>query len=174
VSGAPPVRAFVALGSNLGERLANLGDAVRRLSAADGMEIAGSSRVYETAPVGPPQPDYLNAVVELRTTLLPRELLEACLRIEAEMGRVRDVRWGPRVIDLDLLTFDDQTIAEPDLTVPHPRLHHRAFVLIPLIELDPDPRLPGGRRLADLRLQVDLRAVRPFAHALPFALARSG
>jgi 2-amino-4-hydroxy-6-hydroxymethyldihydropteridine diphosphokinase len=168
------VRAFVALGSNLGERLANLGDAVRRLCAADGMEITGSSRVYETAPVGPPQPDYLNAVIELRTTLLPRELLEACLRIEAEMGRVRDEPWGPRVIDLDLLTFDDRTIAEPDLTVPHPRMHQRAFVLIPLIELDPDPPLPGGRRLEDLRLQVDLRAVRLVAHALPFALARSG
>ena len=174
MSGAPPVRAFVALGSNLGERLANLGDAVRRLCAADGMEITGSSRVYETAPVGPPQPDYLNAVIELRTTLLPRELLEACLRIEAEMGRVRDEPWGPRVIDLDLLTFDDRTIAEPDLTVPHPRMHQRAFVLIPLIELDPDPPLPGGRRLEDLRLQVDLRAVRPFAHSLPFALPRSG
>jgi len=158
----------VALGSNLGDRLASLHGAVRRLAALDGVEVTGSSRVYETAPVGPPQPAYLNAVIELRTTLGPRGLLEACLRTESRMGRVRGERWGPRVIDLDLLSFDDERVDQPDLTIPHPRMHERAFVLIPLIELDPNPLLPGGRRLERLRLAVDLGDVRPFAGALPF------
>jgi 2-amino-4-hydroxy-6-hydroxymethyldihydropteridine diphosphokinase len=146
------VRTFLALGSNLGDRADNLQRALDLLAATPGVEVVGSSRVYETDPVGgPPQPDYLNAVIEARTSLSPGDLLGACLRVEREMGRVRAERWGPRVIDVDVLTYGREHVDEPGLQVPHPRMHERAFVLAPLLELDPDPLLPGGRKLADVR-----------------------
>jgi 2-amino-4-hydroxy-6-hydroxymethyldihydropteridine diphosphokinase len=158
------VRAFIGLGSNLGDRLANLSDAVGRLAKTDGVTVTRVSRIYETAPVGPPQPDYLNAVADVRTSLPARVLLEALLAIEADLGRVRGERWGPRVIDLDLLTYGREEIDEPGLTVPHPRMHERAFVLVPLLELEADPLLPGGRRITSLRLGPGtLAEVRPFA-----------
>jgi 2-amino-4-hydroxy-6-hydroxymethyldihydropteridine diphosphokinase len=145
-------RAYLGLGSNLGDRLGNLRRAVDLLDGR-GVRVLRSSRVYETDPVGgPDQPDYLNAVVEVEASGSARDLLEACLAVEDELGRVRGERWGPRTVDVDVLTFDGQTIAEPDLRVPHPRMHERAFVLIPLLELDADPPLPGGRRASDLRL----------------------
>jgi 2-amino-4-hydroxy-6-hydroxymethyldihydropteridine diphosphokinase len=163
----PAVRAFVGLGSNLGDRAANLRRAVELLGAHPGVAVVASSRVYETAPVGPPQPDYLNAVLSLDTTLGPRALLEACLEVEQEMGRVRAERWGPRVIDLDVLTYGREVIDEPDLQVPHPRMHERAFVLVPLLELTADPMLPAGLTLARLRLPPGaLAGVRPHAPAL--------
>lgn len=165
--GPDPVAAFVGLGSNLGDRLANLQRAVDLLAGTDGIEVVRSSRVYETEPVGPPQSDYLNAVVEVATRIGPRGTLEACLEVERRMGRVRNERWGPRVIDLDLLTHGDDDVEKPDLIVPHPRMHERAFVLIPLLEIAADPRLPGGRRVANLRLPPGaLGGVRPFAPAL--------
>ncbi|MFL5799358.1 MAG: 2-amino-4-hydroxy-6-hydroxymethyldihydropteridine diphosphokinase [Actinomycetota bacterium] len=155
-------RAFLGLGSNLGDRLANLQSAVDLLGAAPGIRVVRSSRVYETAPVGPPQPDYLNAVVEVDTDLEARDLLEACLEVERRRGRVREERWGPRTIDVDLLTFGEARIDEPGLTVPHPRMHERGFVLAPLLELVADPPLPGGRRIASLRADLgDLAGVRP-------------
>jgi 2-amino-4-hydroxy-6-hydroxymethyldihydropteridine diphosphokinase len=158
--------AFLGLGSNLGDRLANLGDAVDLL-ASHGVEVARSSRVYETEPVGPPQPDFLNAVIEVETMMPPRTLLRACLEVEHAMGRRRSEPWGPRVIDIDLLTYGDEEIDEPGLTVPHPRMHERGFVLVPLLELTADPMLPGGRRVATLRLGPEaLGGVRPFAPAL--------
>jgi 2-amino-4-hydroxy-6-hydroxymethyldihydropteridine diphosphokinase len=145
-------RAFLGLGSNLGDRLENLHRALDLLEAR-GIRVVRSSRVYETDPVGgPEQPDHLNAVVEVEAPGLARELLEACLAVEEELGRVRGERWGPRTVDLDVLTFDDETIDEPDLQVPHPRMHERGFVLIPLLELDADPPLPGGRRASGVRL----------------------
>ena len=159
-------RAYLGLGSNLGDRLANLQKAVDLL-AARGAPAVRSSRVYEAAPLGPAQPEYLNAVVEVRTRLSARELLEACLDVEKEMGRVRAERWGPRKIDVDVLTFGEVDIDEPGLRVPHPRMHERAFVLAPLLELDADPRLPGGRRIASLRTgAIALDGVRPFAAPL--------
>ena len=146
------IRAYLGLGSNLGDRLGNLRRAVDLLDGR-GVRVLRSSRVYETDPVGgPDQPDYLNAVVEVEASGSARDLLEACRAVEDELGRVRGERWGPRIIDVDVLTFGDQTIDEPDLQVPHPRMHERAFVLIPLLELDADPPLPGGRRASDLRL----------------------
>lgn len=161
---AGAVRAFLGLGSNLGDRLANLQEAIDRLGSVDGIHLVRASRVYETAPVGPPQPDYLNAVVEAETTMGPGELLEACLGVEAAMGRVRGARWGPRAIDIDVLTYGREEIDQPGLTVPHPRMHERAFVLAPLLELEPNPVLPGGRRLATLRLGPEaLAGVTPFA-----------
>lgn len=160
-------RAYLGLGSNLGDRLANLGQAVRLLRER-GVDVVRSSRVYETEAVGgPSQPDYLNAVVEVRTEGSARELLQSALTVEDEMGRVRAERWGPRVIDVDVLTYGDDRIDQPDLTVPHPRMHERAFVLIPLLELDADPPLPGRRTVAAVRLRPDsLTGVRPFAPPL--------
>ena len=142
--------------------------AVRLLAETDGVDVVRSSRVFETEPVGPPQPAYLNAVIEVRTTLAPRELLEAAQAVENSLGRERAERWGPRTIDVDILTFDDRTVDEPDLEIPHPRMHERGFVLVPLGELDDDPMLPGGRRLAEIRLSPDVVfGVRPFAPPLP-------
>jgi 2-amino-4-hydroxy-6-hydroxymethyldihydropteridine diphosphokinase len=164
------VSAYLALGSNLGDRLEHLREAVRLLGAEPTVEVVRSSRVYETEPVGPPQPAYLNAVIEVRTDGIARDLLEACRRVEYALGRVRTERWGPRTIDVDVLIFDEETIDEPDLTVPHPRMHERGFVLVPLSELEADPMLPGGRRLASLRLAPDVvLGVRPFAPPLPVA-----
>jgi len=150
------VTAFLGLGSNLGDRLGNLQRAVDLLTATPGVRVIRSSRVYETEPVGgPAQPAYLNAVIEVETDLGARGLLSACLGVEGELGRVRTERWGPRTIDVDLLTYGEETIDEPDLLVPHPRMHERGFVLAPLTELTADPPLPGGRRLASLRLGPD-------------------
>jgi 2-amino-4-hydroxy-6-hydroxymethyldihydropteridine diphosphokinase len=148
--------AYLALGSNEGDRLSTLQRAVDLLDAAPGITIRRSSRIYETEPVGgPPQPDYLNAVVEARTSLDPRELLEACHRVERSLGRERVVRWGPRTIDIDILTYGRERIDEPDLVIPHPRMHERGFVLAPLLELDADPPLPAGVRLDVIRLAPD-------------------
>jgi 2-amino-4-hydroxy-6-hydroxymethyldihydropteridine diphosphokinase len=159
--------AYLGLGSNLGDRLEHLRETVRRLAKSEDIEVLRSSRVFETEPVGPPQPAYLNAVIEVRTTLGARELLEACQAVEHDLGRVRTERWGPRTIDVDILTFDDQTIDEPDLQVPHPRMHERGFVLVPLGELDADPMLPGDRRLSEIRLSPAMvLGVRPFAPPL--------
>jgi 2-amino-4-hydroxy-6-hydroxymethyldihydropteridine diphosphokinase len=160
--------AFLALGSNLGDRLEHLRAAVQKLDSTQGIDVVRSSRVYETEPVGPPQPPYLNAVIEVVTTLTPRELLEAARGVEDSLGRVRAERWGPRTIDLDILVYDEQTIDEPDLEIPHPRMHERGFVLVPLGELDADAMLPGGRRLSTHRLSPDaVFGVRPFAPPLP-------
>lgn len=161
------VSAYLAIGSNLGDRLETLQRAVELLDARPGIEVLRSSRVYETEPVGPPQPAYLNAVVEVRTDLEPHELLKETQVVEDELGRVRAERWGPRTIDVDVLTFDERTIDEPELVVPHPRMHERGFVVVPLGELDPDPMLPGERKLSELRLPPDaVFGVRPFAPPL--------
>ena len=166
-------RAYLGLGSNLGDRLSNLQQAVELLAAQAGLRVVRSSRVYESDPVGgPSQPEYLNAVIEVDTDRSPQELLDACRAVEDALGRVRAERWGPRTIDVDVLTYEDETIDEPDLTVPHPRMHERTFVLVPLAELDADPPLPGGRRFSTLRTGSDaVLGVRPFAPPLelPFA-----
>ena len=139
--------AYVGLGSNLGDRLANLRQAVSLLGRAAGVRVLRTSRIYETAAVGgPPQGPFLNAVAEVDVVGgSARSLLNACLGVEARMGRVRDERWGPRLIDLDVLLFGDERIEEPDLVVPHPRMTERAFVLVPLGDLVPDraPRQVG-------------------------------
>ena len=161
-------QAYLALGSNLGDRLENLREAVRLLGETDGIDIVRSSRIYETEPIGPPQPAYLNAVIEIETTRSPHELLEAGLAVEDELGRLRVERWGPRTIDVDVLTYDEQVVDEPDLQIPHPRMHERGFVLVPLGELVADPMLPGGRRRSALRIPShEVLGVRPFAPPLP-------
>jgi 2-amino-4-hydroxy-6-hydroxymethyldihydropteridine diphosphokinase len=147
---------FLGLGSNLGDRLANLQAAVDALQEEPGLRVAASSRVWETTPMGgPPQPDYLNAVVRIETDLSARDLLDVARRVEVRLGRIRKERWGARTIDVDVLLHDDEQIDEPDLVVPHPRMTQRAFVLLPLLELEPDPVLPDGTRLKDVRVMTD-------------------
>ena len=135
---APPRRAFIGLGSNLGDRRALLRAAVEGLEAAG--DVVAVSPLYETEPVGGPegQGPYLNVVVELSTGDTPRELLERCRALEAAAGRVRTVHWGPRTLDADVLWVQGCEVDEPDLTVPHPRLWERRFVVQPLADLAPD------------------------------------
>lgn len=160
-------RAYLALGSNVGDRLVTLERAVALLDAVDGLRVVRTSRVYETAPVGPPQPEYLNAAVEVETVLEPHALLQACLAVEQRLGRERLEHWGPRTLDVDILTFGDLQVDEPGLVIPHPRMHRRAFVLVPLRELEADPPLPGGRSLAEISLPpADVLGVRPYAPPL--------
>jgi 2-amino-4-hydroxy-6-hydroxymethyldihydropteridine diphosphokinase len=136
-------RAYVGLGSNLGDRQGHLRAAVDALTA-HGLAPSAVSSAYESDPVGPPQPDYLNAVVEVRTDLSARDLLTTLKAIEGELGRAHRERWGPREIDLDLLLFGDEAVAEEGLTVPHPELTKRSFVLVPLLEIAPYLDLPSG------------------------------
>jgi 2-amino-4-hydroxy-6-hydroxymethyldihydropteridine diphosphokinase len=146
----------LGLGANLGDRLATLQRAVDLL-AAEGVRTVASSRVWRTEPIGGPpgQPDYLNAVVRAETALDAGEVLAAANRVEAALGRTREVRWGPRTIDIDVLLFDDEVRDDPELTIPHPRLRERAFVVLPLLDIDPDPILPDGTRVLDLPLDPD-------------------
>jgi 2-amino-4-hydroxy-6-hydroxymethyldihydropteridine diphosphokinase len=139
------VRAYVGLGSNLGDRMAILDAAVRALDADAFTHVMAVSRVYETEPVGgPAQGPYLNAVAVLETDRSPRELLDLLLATETGLGRVRAERWGPRTADLDLLLYDGPPIDSPDLVVPHPRAKERAFVLVPLLDADPYATFPDG------------------------------
>lgn len=132
-------KVLVGVGSNLGDREFLIRKAVEAMRDLPRTLVVRVSSLYDTDPVGEvDQPAFLNAVVWLETTLEPRELLWQLLLIEKRMGRVRSQRWGPRPIDLDLLFYDDEIISEPDLTVPHPEAHRRGFVLLPLLELDPD------------------------------------
>ena len=146
-------RAVLSIGSNLGDRLAHLQGAVDEL-ASMGVDIIAVSPVYETAPVGgPEQQDFLNAVVIVHTTLGPFELLDACQGIEAAHDRVRDVRWGPRTLDVDIITVDGVTSDDPLLTLPHPRVHERAFVCVPWLDIEPSATLPQGP-VAQLALDI--------------------
>jgi 2-amino-4-hydroxy-6-hydroxymethyldihydropteridine diphosphokinase len=131
-------RAFVAFGGNIGDVVASFHHALDRLEAMG--SVTSRSALYRTAPVGGPagQPDHRNAVVVVRTDIEPGQLMTELLRIEAERDRVRRVRWGPRTLDLDLLDVDDTVLDEPGLTLPHPRLWDRAFVLVPLADVAPD------------------------------------
>ncbi|MGQ0679615.1 MAG: 2-amino-4-hydroxy-6-hydroxymethyldihydropteridine diphosphokinase [Actinomycetota bacterium] len=140
-------RAFVGLGSNVGDRLANLVAAVAALTGK-GVEVTILSSVYETVPVGPPQAGFLNAAAEVRTDLSPQELVKVLKQIEEELGREAGERWGPRVIDLDLLLYGERTVDEPELKVPHAEFTNRAFALVPVLEIDPDVELPSGEPLS--------------------------
>ncbi|QOV89495.1 2-amino-4-hydroxy-6-hydroxymethyldihydropteridine diphosphokinase [Humisphaera borealis] len=134
-----PLLAYVALGANLGDRAASLRDAISRLSAVPGIEVTKVSSLLENPAVGGPadSPPFVNAVAEVRTTLDPQALLEALLQVERDMGRERREKWGPRVIDLDLILYGDRIIDTSALKVPHPLMHHRDFVLKPLAEIAP-------------------------------------
>ncbi|MEW6448829.1 MAG: 2-amino-4-hydroxy-6-hydroxymethyldihydropteridine diphosphokinase [Bacillota bacterium] len=147
--------AYVGLGSNLGDRKENLRRALQALRSTPGILVRRVASLYRTAPVGVSnQPEFLNTVVEVLTTLTPRRLLSRLLEIENELGRVRGERWGPRIIDLDLLLYGGAEIAMRDLVVPHPRLEERAFVVAPIAEIAPDLILPGGAGAAALAAEL--------------------
>jgi 2-amino-4-hydroxy-6-hydroxymethyldihydropteridine diphosphokinase len=149
-------RAYVGLGANLGPREQTLQRAIELLAGADGVDVLAVSALRETEPVGVvDQPAYLNGAVALDTTLSSRALLDLLLEIERFLGRVREERWGPRVVDLDLLAHGDEIIDEPGLHVPHPRLHERRFALEPLAELDPELEIPGRGRVSALLAALD-------------------
>ena len=138
------VTAYIGIGANLGDRIKALQVALQMLNDLPEVRVTRESSVYETAPVGmTDQPEFLNAVVEVKTTLPALALLRALLDIENCLGRVRTLRWGPRVIDLDLLVYGTEQSALPELIVPHPRLLERAFVMVPLAEIAPELVLPG-------------------------------
>lgn len=144
-------RAYIGIGSNVGDRAGFCRKAVEALRAAPSIEVTAVSSLYETAPVGgPPQRSFVNVVVGVETPLEPRQLLDACQGIEHRLGREpSDIRWGPRVADLDILLYGAEKVSEPDLEIPHPRLKERRFVLVPLLEIDPDAVDPWETRLSD-------------------------
>jgi 2-amino-4-hydroxy-6-hydroxymethyldihydropteridine diphosphokinase len=144
-------RAYVGLGANLGDREATIRAAIAALPG-----VVGVSSLQETDPVGKTdQPKFLNGVAAVETALSARELLDVLLSVERELGRERRERWGPRTIDLDLLLYGNATIDEPGLTVPHPRLHERRFVVEPLAEIAPELVIPGWGRVKDLLAELD-------------------
>ena len=147
------VRAYLALGTNLGsraEQLATLASAARNLGQTSGIRVVLFSSVYESAPWGiTDQPDFLNAVIGVDTELSPTDLLTRMKQIETDLGRTPGIRWGPRVIDIDLVLYDRLEIDETGLHVPHPRLLGRNFVVFPLLEIDPEAELPSGEKLCN-------------------------
>ena len=150
------MRAYVGLGANLGEREPTIRRALELLAGTAGVDVTRVSTLRETEPLGPvAQPRFLNGVAELETSLDPQTLVGVLLDVERRLGRVRDgERWGPRSIDLDLLLHGETELDVPGLTLPHPRLHERHFVLEPLVELAPDALVPGRGRVADLLRSV--------------------
>ena len=157
-------RVVLSVGSNLGDRLGTLQGCVQAIGDLPETDVLAVSPVYETAPVGgPAQPDYLNAVLVIETGLAPRDLLAATQRIEADFGRVRaegSERFGPRTLDIDIISFAGEVSDDPVLTLPHPRAHERAFVLAPWHDIEPDAEIPGRGRVADLLGAAGLDGVR--------------
>lgn len=159
------MRAYVALGSNLGDSKQHLLDAMEALAALPHTQVTARSRIYRTPPWGVvDQPDFLNAVVALETPLEPHELLDALLAIERAAGRQRNgERWGPRTLDLDLLYVADRVVNDERLSLPHPHIADRAFVLLPLHDVAPDLAIPDRGRVADLLRAVDTQGCKPLA-----------
>lgn len=137
--------AYLSIGSNIEDREKNIHDACNLLKREKGVNILSVSSIYETDPVGyTDQGKFLNIAVKVETELIAEDLLDKCLQIEKEMGRTRKIRWGPRTIDLDILLYNNENIETEKLIVPHPRMHERAFVLVPLLEIDPAVQLPNA------------------------------
>ena len=156
------MRAIVALGSNLGDRFEYLQKAVNEINSVEEIEISKISSVYETLPVGgPEQGNYLNAVISLVTELEADELLFKLLLIELNLGRQREIAWGPRTIDLDLIWFENQTINLDNLVLPHPRAHERCFVIKPWLEIEPDARI-GNTEIKEFLKDLDCSGVNLF------------
>jgi 2-amino-4-hydroxy-6-hydroxymethyldihydropteridine diphosphokinase len=162
MSDLEPVQVAISLGSNLGDSLAILESSVNHLNDTPGLRLQHRSSWYRTVAVGPPQPDYLNGCAVCQVDRSPQEVLKLLLQIEREFGRVRRQPWGPRTLDLDLLWFDHLILDTPTLTLPHPRLRERAFVLVPLAEIAPhwiDPI--SGKSIVQLLKEVDCSGVKP-------------
>ena len=156
--------AYIALGANLADPVAQIRAAFTALAELPESRLLRASSLYRTAPVGVHgQPDFINAVAAVDTTLAPQALLDALFAIEAQFGRRRDYHLAPRTLDLDLLLFDDQVIDSPTLHLPHPRLHLRAFVLAPLVELAPDCRIPGRGLAAAWLAAVSMQRIERLA-----------
>lgn len=152
--------AAIALGSNLGDSYSILEAALQALSETPGILLQARSHWYQTVAVGPPQPDFLNGCALLQVSLAPQALLETLLETETRFGRVRQQRWGPRTLDLDLLLYDNLILNTPALQLPHPCLHERAFVLVPLAEIAPDWVEPvSGKAIAELIQTVDCTGI---------------
>lgn len=165
----------LSLGSNVGDSAAILQGAVRDLAATEGLVITDVSSVYETDPVGgPEQRAYLNAVVIGYTSLRHHELLAAVQSVEQHWLRTREVHWGPRTLDIDIVAVGDETYEHPDLSIPHRLAHERAFVLVPWADVDPDARLVGRGLVRDLLVEMDLSGVRPSSVCLEVPQPQSG
>jgi 2-amino-4-hydroxy-6-hydroxymethyldihydropteridine diphosphokinase len=155
-----PATAFIALGSNLQDPAAQVRAGMAALARLPETRVTAQSSLYRSAPAGyADQPDFVNAVAAVETTLAPHALLDALLAIERHRGRVREFRNAPRTLDLDVLLYGDLAIDDARLTIPHPRLHERAFVLVPLAEIAPDCRIPGRGAVADLLPGIDAGSV---------------
>jgi 2-amino-4-hydroxy-6-hydroxymethyldihydropteridine diphosphokinase len=155
------LRAILGLGSNLGDRGANIREAIKRVGETAGISVLKTSSLYESAPVDfPDQPDFLNAAIAVDTDLKPEELLAATQGVEKAMGRVKTVDKGPRNIDIDILLYDIVEVRLPELSVPHPSLKERAFVLLPLIEVAPEAQLPNGQPVRWLLRHIDISGVK--------------
>ncbi len=155
-----PGVAYIGLGSNLDDPRRQVTQALAELGSLPGSRLLASSSLYRTPPMGPPgQPDYINAVAQIETALAPHALLDALQAIERAHDRVRSVRWGPRTLDLDLLLYDQQEIADERLCVPHPGLTERAFVVLPLLEIAPTLRVPGFGALAERGATLDSHGI---------------
>lgn len=143
--------AYIGIGSNVGDRAGFCRRAVESLTLSEGVTVVKVSSLYETAPLGgPPQRSFINLVAKVETDLDPRGLLEVCKQLEQRMGREpSDIRWGPRVVDLDILLYGSEKVSEPDLEIPHARLKERRFALVPLLEIEPDVTDPWETRLED-------------------------
>lgn len=158
-----PFDGVLGLGSNIGDRVGNIEDAIARLTADGVVKLVARSRYYRTAPWGVTDQDwFVNACIAIKADVSARELLARCQAVENGMARVRTQRWGPRNIDVDILTFRDQKIGEPDLVVPHPRIAERAFVLVPLKDVAPDVRIDGAS-IDEMLSRVDASDVQPLA-----------
>jgi len=156
-------KAYIALGSNLGDRFGYLTQAIILLEGQEKISVINTSSIYETDPVGYTEQDqFLNMVIKVATSLSPVELLDTCLDIELKLGRKREIKWGPRTLDLDILLYNHEIVETEKLTLPHPRMSERAFVILPLLEMDPYIKLPNAREpLAnDLLRMPDREGVR--------------
>ncbi len=171
IEGLPvPQIAYVGLGSNLGDPVDQIRRALAALARLPQTRLTAASNLYTTAPIGPQdQPDYINAAARLETRLAPQDLLAALLGCEAAQGRRRDgTRWGPRILDLDLLLYGDTELDLPGLRLPHPEIRHRAFVLIPLGQIAPPGlHIPGQGTLADLLVACPAAGVAPLSYPAP-------
>ncbi len=146
---------YLSLGSNLGDSLHILQSAVKTLRETEGILSVTPSSLYKTAPIGPKQPDFLNAALKIETTLSPLELLRKTQAIENAHDRERKEHWGPRTLDIDLILYEDKIINHPDLKIPHPEMHRRGFVLVPLYELNPRLKSPTHGSIEQLLTTID-------------------